>query len=250
MDATYITERIEQLKTNIYNQLHHNTLLKYIEDAKLDEQQLFFLLLPYLNGENWDEDLNTSAVTIAIVHASLDEHDKIDEYEATNKEQQLTVLSGDFYSGRYYQLLAETGNILLIREISKGIAIRCEQQMRVYEKNKLTIREWIHYILTIETELIHKFYSFYEFEKYNNIMTNSLVLLRLQHELLNYQNGQVSTFIQMIQSSVNISESVEKVIAQEVDMLKDQLSEYLHSSNLLKDDIKLYIKNQLALVQK
>lgn len=250
MDATYIKDQLEQLKTTIFNQVHHSTLFKYIEGPVLNEQQLFFLLLPFINGENWNDDLYLSAVTVAIVHASLEEHDKIDEDHATSKEQQLTVLSGDFYSGRYYQLLAKTGNILLIREISKGIALRCEQQMKVYENNKLTTREWIDYILIIETELIHKFYSFYEFDKYNYIMTQSLVLLRLQQELLNYRNGHQSTFIQMIQTTLDSPESVEKVIAREVNVLKNEMSEYLQSSILLKDELKNYIKNQLALVQK
>ncbi|HWL22771.1 MAG TPA: heptaprenyl diphosphate synthase component 1 [Ureibacillus sp.] len=250
MDATYIKNRVEQLKITIADELHHSTLLKYIDDPILNDQHLFYLLLPYLNGENWDDDLYTSAITVAMVHASLSEHEKIDETHATSKEQQLTVLSGDYYSGRYYQLLAKTGNIFLIREISKSIVNRCENQIKVYEKNKLSVREWIDYILTIETELITKFYSFYEFEKYNTIMSKSLVLRRLLDELKNYRNNRMTTFIKMIHMSMDATDTFEKVIGQEVDKLSDQVNEYLQSSPLLQDDIKLYIKNQLAFVPK
>lgn len=249
MDATYIKKKIEQFKTTINNQLHHSTLLKYIDDPILNDEQLFYLLLPLFNGEQWDEDLNISAVTVAMVHASLNEHEKIDEYHATSKEQQLTVLSGDYYSGRYYQALANTGNVLLIREMSKGIATRCEQQIKVYEKNKLTVQDWFEYIVSIETELINKFYSVYGFDEYFKIMTNGLVLQRLQRELLNYQNGQTSTFIKMIESCLDSSDSFEKVIGQKVNKLKDQTNDFLQTSTL-NDELKLYIKNQLALVQK
>lgn len=250
MDAINIMNSIEQLKTNISNQLHHSTLSKYSDYPLLNENQLFFLLLPLLNGDNWDDDLHTSVTTVAIVHASLNEHEKIDEYNATSKEQQLTVLSGDYYSGRYYQLLAKTGNIFLIRKISRGISNRCEQQIKVYEKNKLTVRQWLDYIVTIETELISNFYSFYEFDKYDRVMTKSLVLHRLHNELMNYKNGHMTTFIKMINSSLESPLTFERVIGQEVNKLSEQLNEYLQSSSLLNDDLKLYIKNQLALVQK
>ncbi|BDH61386.1 heptaprenyl diphosphate synthase subunit I [Lysinibacillus sp. PLM2] len=246
MDATYIQNSIEQLKLNIYNQLHHSTLLKYTGEPVLNNHQLFYLLLPFLNGENWDENLNISAVTIGMVHASLSEHDKIHEQNATSKEQQLTVLSGDFYSGRYYQLLANTGNIFLIRKISEGIVNRCEQQMKVYEPNKLTINEWLNSLLTIETELIKKYYSFYHFEKYNTIMTKSLLLLRLNEELMNYQNGNVTAFIKNMMGSLNKFETIDSVINQEVETLIESLNEYLQTSSVLKDELKLYIKKQIA----
>ncbi len=74
-----LQKAIEQLKTNIFKQLHHRTLLKYTDEPILNENQLFFLLLPFLNGENWDDDLYTSVITVAMVHASLNEHEKIDE---------------------------------------------------------------------------------------------------------------------------------------------------------------------------
>ncbi|CAM5181428.1 Heptaprenyl diphosphate synthase OS=Ureibacillus acetophenoni OX=614649 GN=SAMN05877842_103332 PE=4 SV=1 [Ureibacillus acetophenoni] len=250
MNATYFNKSIDQLKTSIIEQLQHNTLFKYIDEPMLIDNQLFYLLLPLLNGENWNDDLTISAITVAMVHASLAEHEKIDEYLATSKEQQLTVLSGDFYSGRYYQMLAKAGNILLIREISKGIVNRCEQQIKIYEMNPLSLTQWIDYISTIETELIHKFYSFYEFGKYNRIMSKGLVLLRLKEELIHYKTGRITNFIKMVQSNLDSSESFEQVIGQEVDKLNDQVNEYLQSSSLLKDDLKLYIMNQLELVQK
>ncbi len=250
MDAIFIQKSIEQLKTSTFNQLHHSTLLKYTDDPPLNDYQLFYLILPLLNNENWDDHINTSAITVAMVHASLSEHEKINETNATSKEQQLTVLSGDYYSGRYYQLLAKTGNISLIREISRSIVNRCEQQIKFYESNKLSVQQWLESILKIETVLISKFYTFYKFDKYTAIMTKCLLILKLYDELSNYENGHMTTFINKINTNLESSVTFDQVIGQEVDKLYTELTEYLQSSKLLKDEVKLYIMNQLALGRK
>nr|WP_198044855.1 heptaprenyl diphosphate synthase component 1 [Lysinibacillus timonensis] len=249
MDATYIQEAINQLKTNIKNQLRHRTLLKYTSEPVLDEHQLFYLLLPYFNGETCDDYSHMSATTIGMVHASLSEHDKIHEENAISKEQQLTVLSGDFYSGRYYQLLATTGDILLIRKISEGIANRCEQQVKVYEQNKLTLSQWIENLLVIESELINQYYFFYHFEKYSYIMKKSLLALRLKRELWNYQNGIVTSFIQMITQSLDDDVPFDQYIGQEIHSLLVTIDQYLQTTTLFQDEVKLYIMQQLAMVR-
>ena len=50
--------------------------------------------------------LHTAAIAVGAVHAAFDAHDTIDVSDATSKQQQLTVLSGDHFSGIHYRLLA------------------------------------------------------------------------------------------------------------------------------------------------
>ncbi|WP_404427868.1 heptaprenyl diphosphate synthase component 1 [Ureibacillus chungkukjangi] len=247
MDATYIQQSIEQLKTNIFMHVRHRTLTQYTGSPVLDENQLFYLLLPFLNGEKWDEQNEVSAITVGIVHASLNEHDKISETNATSKEQQLTVLSGDFYSGRYYEILAHSGNISLIRQLSEGIVNRCEHQIKLYESSQYTIREWYQTISVIQTELIKRFYNVYQFEQYSSIMHTGLLLLQLQKELKKHASGNTSNIFVKMQESVSDQESsIELIIQGEIDSLKNLLNEYLQTSNILKDDLKLYIQQQVA----
>ena len=248
MDATYIQQSIEQLKTNIFMHVRHRALTQYTGSPVLDENQLFYLLLPFLNGEKWDEQIEESAITVGIVHASLSEHDKIDETNATSKEQQLTVLSGDYYSGRYYEILARSGNITLIRQLSEGIVSRCEQQIKLYESIQYTIHEWYQAISVVQTELIKRFYQVYEFEQYSSFMYTGLLLLQLQKELQKYQNGATSTLFKKMLESVSEDESsFELLIQQEIETLKKLLNEYLETSSILKDELKLYIQQQVAL---
>ncbi|SOC20096.1 heptaprenyl diphosphate synthase [Ureibacillus xyleni] len=244
MDATYIQESIEQLKTNIFMHVRHRTLLQYTGDPVLDENQLFYLLMPFLNGEKWNEQIQKSAITVGIVHASLSEHDKIDEKNATSKEQQLTVLSGDYYSGRYYEILAQAGNIPLIKQLSEGIAIRCEHQIKVYETNSLTLNDWYETISVVQTELIKRFYQVYGFEQYSTFMHTSLLLLQLQKELHYIQKGNKSLLQEkMIESATKEGQPFELLLQQKIDDLKDLLHEYLRSSTI-KDELKLYIEQQ------
>ncbi|MDI7741408.1 heptaprenyl diphosphate synthase component 1 [Lysinibacillus fusiformis] len=247
MDATYIQQSIEQLKTNIFMHVRHRTLLQYAGSPVLDENQLFYLLLPFLNGEKWDKQTQESAITVGIVHASLNEHDKISETNATSKEQQLTVLSGDYYSGRYYEILAHSGNITLIRQLSEGIVSRCEHQIKLYESAQYTIREWYQFISVIQTELIKRFYQVYQFEQYSSFMHTGLLLLKLQKELKQYQSGDKSNLLLKMQESISGEESAfVEMIQTEIDTLKKLLNEYLQTSTILNDDLKLYIQQQVA----
>lgn len=247
MNATYIQQSIEQLKLDIFKNVHHRTLLEYTSEPIIDENQLFFLLLPFFNGEQWDDALYESIITVAIVHASLYEHDKINEYNATSKEQQLTVLAGDYYSGRYYEILARSGNIPLIRYLSEGIIERCEHQVKVYEPNTNNIDQWFECLKVIETKLIEKYYDAYQFNHYIPFMEKGLMIFRLKEELNNYLNGNDSIFVQRMLECIdenNEDAPFRQYILKEIDWLFTHLYEDLNSTHLLNEDLKLYIQGK------
>lgn len=246
MDATYIEKQIEQLKMDIYRYVQHKTLLKYTGNPLVNENQLFYMLLPFFNGEVWDEGKYEGIITVGIVQASLSEHGLIDETGASNKKQQLTVLSGDYYSGRYYEILANSGNIPLIRQLSEGVVIRSEHEIRVYEENNYTFDDWLQSLLVIESEFIRRFYQQYHYEQYRSIMETNLLVLRLQTELVNYKDDNSSLFFQkMMESFVPVdSLNFEHFMQRKIDELNNQLKELLHTASI-KDELKVYIDKQL-----
>lgn len=229
MDATTIGQAVGQLKTYILDNIRHNTLLKYTGTPLLNEKQLFFLLLPKLNGEVWTEETTTSAMTVGIVHASLAEHDKIHETDATSKEQQLTVLSGDYYSGRYYQLLAQTGNIELIRRLSEAIVDRCEHEITVYEREGRNFQDWVDVLTVIETALIERFFYVYQFDEYLEVMQEALTVARLNRELHALLAGKPSIYASCMQFSLE-KQAVEKELQQEISKRKQTLNATLEAS--------------------
>ncbi len=239
MNATYIQNSIAQLKTEIFMDVRHRTLQKYTGLPVLDENQLFYLLVPFFNGEEWQQEEREAAITVGIVYAALAAHDHIKELNATSKEQQLTVLAGDFYSGRYYEILAMSGNVALIRSLSQGIVARCEHQIKVYEAEKRSIEQWFTSITNIESGLIAKFFELYSFGTYIPMVEKSLLILRLERELSTYQRGQVSLMSKVLEESARSAEATyDNVIQHKIVQLKTELLQVIEAASFLQSDVK------------
>ncbi|MBG9452822.1 heptaprenyl diphosphate synthase [Lysinibacillus sphaericus] len=239
MNATYIQNSIAQLKTEIFMDVRHRTLQKYTGVPVLDENQLFYLLVPFLNGEEWQQEEREAAITVGIVYAALAAHDHIKELDATSKEQQLTVLAGDFYSGRYYEILAKSGNVALIRNLSQGIVQRCEHQIKVYEAEKRTLEQWYASITNIESGLISKFFELYSFGTYIPIVEKSLLILRLEREWATHQRGQVTLMSKVLEESARYAGvTYGNVIQDKIVQLKTELLQVLEDASFLQGDVK------------
>lgn len=239
MNATYIQNSIAQLKTEIFMDVRHRTLQKYTGVPVLDENQLFYLLVPFLNGEEWQQEQREAAITVGIVYAALAAHDHIKELDATSKEQQLTVLAGDFYSGRYYEILAMSGNVALIRNLSQGIVARCEHQIKVYEAEQRTVEQWCSSISNIESGLIAKFFDLYAWHHYIPLMEKSLLLLRLEREWAMYQRGQKSLMSKALeQSAIQAGATFNSVLQDKIARLKTELLQVIDQASFLQSDVK------------
>ena len=231
MNAAQINNEVQALKLNIYNEIHHRILLENTGIPVLKDEQLFFILLPFLQGKKYDDVMKASVSSVGIVHASLEEHEKIKEQSAEDKEQQLTVLSGDYYSGRYYEILAHTKNISLIYHLSTGIVARCEQQIRLYESHILTVEEWIQYLTVIESELIVQFYHSIQAKQFISIAKQALTIIRLTEVIELLKNGEQSLLITRIhESSTNILE-----LHQQLEAYKQNLRILLRESSLKQE---------------
>lgn len=230
MYVTTIQEAVQQLKQSIFLRVRHRTLLRYTGAPTVDESQLFFLLLPYLNGETWHDDLQERATVVGIVQASLFEHDKIQEKQHITKKQQLTVLSGDYYSGRYYQILAAVGNIELTQQLAQGIIARCEQEIAAYEHTYKTMNQWVESICIIETAIIHSFYNAHQFSKYAEVMCSALTTRRLQRELKTLEKGSRSVPLQAME--VCFGPQLKHHLQEAIIKQRQQFMRALHTLNL------------------
>lgn len=239
MDVTTISRAVLQLKTDVLNKIHHTTLLKYLPEPTIRDRQLFFMLLPLLNEDVSTNQLNIAATTVSIVHASLDEHAKIKEQQAVEKEQQLTVLSGDYYSGRYYELLAHAGNIELIRQMSRAICLRSEHEMKVYENNRLPIEQWVQTFKVIESALIERFFYVYNFTQYTPIVELTLTIERIQEELKLLDLHKPSSYMKKMLSDYD-KDYVEQQLALQCEQLAEQLQDAMgqvHLQSAIKEEV-------------
>lgn len=228
MNETSIQQAIDKFKQTIYSYIHHPSLLSYTGKPVLNENQLFYLLLPFFNEEQWTEEHFESAVTAAIVSTALYEHEKISEQGGISITQQVVVLAGDFYSGRYYEVLAHQGNFTMIRALSEAIVKRCEQQIQVYEGQLTTCNEWLHAMMTVESEHITQFYNNYQFTQYGAIAEQSLLYLRLQSELHAYETNEASLLLmRMIEQGITIA-----ALEQQLQKLGDSIAREIASSSI------------------
>src|SRR5690606_20721265 len=80
------------------------------------------------------------ALATSLLQLGLDTHDWVDETEGNGDEanlsKQLRVLAGDYFSGRFYYLLAGAGYIDVIQRISKAVCEVNKIKMNLYERIK------------------------------------------------------------------------------------------------------------------
>lgn len=240
MNATTIEEQVSQLKNNIFTQLHHRTLLQFTGQPVVEDDQLLYLLLPKLNGEQWSEQLEQSASAVSMVYAALNGHELIEEQDATSKSQQLTVLAGDYYSGMYYTTLAAIPDIQLIRSLSEAVAKISECKTAVYEPEKRSINEWFEALRVIEAMATQQFMKHYDFDCYIEIVELGLVLARFKREMKQWQEKhQKSRFMKNLEQHEEFaSKSYEQILQQQISDLSSKLIRSITSSPILLDEVK------------
>ncbi len=127
-------------------------------------------------------EIENYAMTTMLVQIALDTHEHVSNVTIDEKNRQLTVLAGDYYSGLYYKLLAETEDNLMIKELSKGIKEVNEHKISVFRKESLGIDELMTSIKRIESSLITRFSKYFKMDLWNEIIANLFFMKRLSRE--------------------------------------------------------------------
>ncbi len=234
MNESLITQQLEQTREDIFSYIKHSTLLIYTGTPIIDEDRLFFTLLPFFNEEDWTDTHHTSAIAVSLIFAALAAHDLVKEHNATTKDQQLQVLAGDYYSGKYYQLLARTGQIELIQSLSDAVSIITEHKTRFYDLQKYSFDELLHSIELIESNPIERFMEHFSFHDYVFFVKEALLIIALKRELEAYENQQVSFYLT---HSEELAAKIGLMHA-EVEIKEQNLLRDIRNSKLLKENVK------------
>jgi heptaprenyl diphosphate synthase len=105
------------------------------------------------------------AAVVALVQMGLDTHDRIDTNpsqlsERMMRARQLNVLGGDYYSSRFYNLLAQAGQVSMVRKLSEAVCEVNRLKMNLYsqqQQKRLTPEQYIAYVTSIKSELFRGF---------------------------------------------------------------------------------------------
>ncbi|WP_040951192.1 heptaprenyl diphosphate synthase component 1 [Gorillibacterium massiliense] len=124
------------------------------------------LLFTFLNREpETEKNSELYALVTSLVQLGLDTHDLVPvtnqlKDKPSSRARQLKVLAGDYFSSHYYHLLAEAGEIEMIRHLAASICeVNC-QKMNYYslaKQVKLTAEEHIRRMVTIKSQLFLSF---------------------------------------------------------------------------------------------
>lgn len=240
MIATTIEQKIAQFKQNIFTKLHHRTLLEYTGQPVVSDDEIMYLLLPFLNGEKLDDSTRLAAEAIAMNMAALNTHDLIEEYDATSKSQQLTVLAGDLYSGIYYATLAQVGDVLLIRSITEAVATISEEKAKFYEASHTQLQTALQALEVIETQAIQKFFGHFALDSYSVFARYGLVIQRLAKELALCSSHEATRFMRAFDE-----EKTAELLRNELQTLATTYEKMVSTSSLLHDDVKAWIVSRI-----
>ncbi len=182
MERLKINQYIENYICELEQYLYEPIVDRDVGRLPIDTAKVFFLLLPMLNGESWTKRVNTAAVAVGAVHAAFDAHDAIDVSNATSKQQQLTVLAGDHFSGIHYRLLASIPELGFIQSLSQTIGRINEVKTMLHRQLPDEPAQLVEAMRIIEAGCITEFLHTFGFSQYATLADAALPLLWMENE--------------------------------------------------------------------
>lgn len=149
--------RVSELaeKYTKYDMIQTHTDLPEFPDARV---HLLYIFLKD-SGKNIAGHEELYALVTSLIQLGLDTHERVDvtegnQGEAMMRSRQLKVLAGDYFSSRFYQLLAHKGEIAVISLLSKAVSDVNVMKMRLYSKMKKTLLPSDEYLrLTVQLNM-------------------------------------------------------------------------------------------------
>lgn len=123
------------------------------------------LLHAFLNMTDHNESVSHRGelfpLVAGIVQMAMDTHDMIDtlavhQEEEAMRSRQLNVLAGDFFSSRFYELLAKAGEIEMISLLSAAICETNRLKMNLYhnvQSKHFTAEQYVQSLIQLKMEL-------------------------------------------------------------------------------------------------
>ncbi|MEB3103828.1 heptaprenyl diphosphate synthase component 1 [Ferviditalea candida] len=145
------------LKYTDYDMIQSHTVLPEYPDLRTR------LLYLFLDKETESKEHNElAALVTSLVQMGLDTHELVQNAAGDGSEpeavrsKQLKVLAGDYFSGRFYQLLSQAGRIDMIFHLSQAICEVNRLKMNFYllvKQLQMTAEEYIQHMVKINMEL-------------------------------------------------------------------------------------------------
>ncbi|MCE7791013.1 heptaprenyl diphosphate synthase component 1 [Salipaludibacillus sp. CUR1] len=151
-------KELNRVFDSFYTRVNHPYIKRFLEDPVVDADQaavLFYMLKDKGYSRQYIHDC---ILTAMFVQAALDTHETVNVHglgtETLKTKRQLTVLAGDYYSSLYYYVLAQLGDVPLIRVMAKSIQDINESKMSIYKQHKKKYKPGIRELKNVYTSLL------------------------------------------------------------------------------------------------
>ncbi|WP_462412036.1 heptaprenyl diphosphate synthase component 1 [Neobacillus sp. Marseille-QA0830] len=190
---TNIRERVEKSVWDAY-------LLDYIKTPIIDQDKLL-VLVSIMDLLQEQEQLSENyCLSTMLIQIALDTHEHISVLSEDGIERQLTVLAGDYYSGLYYKLLADSNDILMIKTLSKGVKEVNENKIAFFYQNSLGIDKAMESLKRMESSIITSFAGYFKLDLWNHFLEDLLFYKRLLREKEHYLQNRNSVIFEILKN--------------------------------------------------
>lgn len=222
------------------NLIHTSTKNKYlnkhldnvfVETEKI--QALDCLINNNANKENF-------ILATMLVQIALNTHDQIDKQMddqdiKSKKEQQLTVLAGDYYSGIYYHILSQSSDISFIRQLAEGIHELTKLKTTVFYQAYDRTDRFLADYSALHSMIIKSVAAYFNRETHFDFVSKWLLAIKLEREYSRLEQGDQTFFHQLVQDKLlkqNTTKHLQNLLKQMIHYTKRELSDY---KNLLPE---------------
>lgn len=192
MDLCAHKQKVDSIKELINKKISNDYLLQHFEGPAIDDDRIHMLTMAVGDSETFNESHQFHIASAMLVQIALDTHDLVSNDLDSLKAQQLHVLGGDYFSGLYYQLLAEVENIHLIRTLAHSIKLINEHKIAVYQLESDDIYSFIESVKIVEANIVEQFCLHFHAVPYCGLFAEFLLLKKLLVEKKKFNNGQFS----------------------------------------------------------
>jgi heptaprenyl diphosphate synthase len=226
------------VKEKIQSFLHHPYLYQFISTRYIDDDRILLSLSMLEDARLSTEEINNHIIPMMLVQIALDTHDEVtnsslDKNNDQLRMRQLTVLAGDLYSGLYYDYLAKSNHIQVIRFLADAIKEINEHKIRLYQKDIDRVETLFHSTAVIESSLICKMADYYRSHIWSKFSYYFLLLKRLNKEKEKFLNAEYSIVFEQM---------AHIVFPKSKEMTKEQKNYLLHICNRYIE----YCKEEIA----
>lgn len=260
-----IRQKLADIKEQVEQKVLHPYLLEFIQSPYIDEDKLLLLILIMEQLKIPDSKMKNYCLTTLLIQIALDTHEHITNDTISNEEKseltsrQLTVLAGDYYSGLYYKLLADSEDIIMIKVLAGGIKEVNEHKISVYQKDFEEVDKLITSIKIIESSLIVKLIDYFQANVWTDLVTNMLLIKRLLEEKKKYIQAGSSLLFESLKKIVypnntgkckdlshehqyHLLDLCDKYIKYSKEVLETAMKNLPHINNILEERIFTILK--------